>query len=64
MKTVDALEESKYFKIIYQKWINNLTNANHIKFGKVFFLGKKTNLDDNLTLEQFMVGHFNAINVS
>ena len=50
MKTVDVFGESRYLKKNYQKWINKLTNVNHMKSGKVFFLGKKNdpNLDDNI----------------
>ena len=47
MKTVDVFfGKKKKFK----KWINKLTNVNHIKFGKALFLGKKTGLsiDDNI----------------
>ena len=59
--------------------MNELTNVNNIKFGKVFFLGKKTglSLDDNIKtsgtvlaqykladLEQFMVGSFNGSKMS
>ena len=49
MKSVDALGQSRYLKIDY---INKLTNVNHIKFGKVFFLGKKTDpsLDNNIKI--------------
>ena len=50
METVDAARESRYLKVFITKWINKLTNVNHIKFGKVFFLGKRTgpSLDDNI----------------
>ena len=50
MESVDALGESRYLKVFIKKRINKLANVNHIKFGKVFFLGKKTgpSLDDNI----------------